>query len=84
MCRCADLSVSSRYAKIQIHQGKTQVWNRGSTAPENIDVLQQAVHMVDPDVVVWRGDENPTEDQRVVILGTPPWGTPVLCGGICN
>ena len=27
--------------------------------------------MVDPDVVVWRGDENPTEDQGVVILWTP-------------
>ena len=73
-----------QHAKIQIHQGKTQVWNRGSTAPENIDVLQQAARMVDPDAVVWRGDENiPTEDQGVVILG-PRWGTPILWGGICN
>ena len=61
-----------QHDKIQIHLGKTQVWNRGSTAPENIDVLQQEARMVDPDAVVWRADENiPTEDEGVVILGTP-------------
>ena len=60
------------HARIQIHQGKTQVWNRGGVEPTNIQFLQQDALIADPDAVVWRGDEVlPTIDQGVVILGTP-------------
>ena len=60
------------HARIQIHQGKTQVWNRGGVEPANIQFLQQDALIADPDAVVWRGDEVlPTIDQGVVILGTP-------------
>ena len=53
-------------------QGKTEVWNRGGVEPTNIQFLQQDALVVDPDAVVWRGDEVlPTIDQGVVILGTP-------------
>ena len=69
-----------QHAKID-SPGKDPVWNRGSTAPENIDVLQQATHTVDPDAMVWRNDENiPTED--LVILGTPV-GHADFVRGIC-
>ena len=49
--------VSARNKK-EIHQGKTRVWNleRWLMAPENIDMLQQAARMVDPDAVTWRGE----------------------------
>ena len=60
------------HARIQIHQGKTQVWNRGQVEPANIDVLQFAARTVDPEAIVWRGSANlPTTEQGVVILGTP-------------
>ena len=60
------------HARIQVHQGKTQVWNRGSVEPTHMEALQHAARALDPDAVVWRGDPDlPTRDQGVVILGTP-------------
>ena len=52
------------HARIQIHQGKTQVWNRGQVELANIDVLQFAARTVDPEAIVWRGSANlPTTEQ---------------------
>ena len=73
-----------QHARIQTHQGKTQVWNRGPVAPNNINILQQAARLEDPDALVWRRDGNiPSADQGVVILG-PHWDTLTLCRSICN
>ena len=71
-----------QHAKIQIHQGKTKVWNRGSAAPENIDVLQQVARMVDPDAYGEATRTFPEKTKESSFSG-PPWGTPILCGGIC-
>ena len=57
---------------IQIHCGKTQLWNRAGVAPAGSVALTVAAKAVDPDAIVWRGDaELNFEDQGVVILGTP-------------
>ena len=58
------------HTSIQIHRGKTQLWNRAGVAGSV--ALTVAAKAVDPDAIVWRGDAelNP-EDQGVVILGTP-------------
>ena len=40
--------------------------------PDNIDVLQVAARVVDPEAIVWRGSAYlPASEQGVVILGTP-------------
>ena len=60
------------HCKIQLHPGKTQVWNRGLVTSENIDIWQHAARMMDLDAVIWRDDEDIlTEVQGVVILGIP-------------
>ena len=54
------------------NQGKTQVWNRGQAEPRDIEVLQAAAQVEDPDAIVWKGRPNlPTTKQGVVLLGTP-------------
>ena len=58
--------------RIQINQGKTQVWNRGHTEPPDIEVLQLSARAEDADPVFWKADVNhPSEVKGVVILGTP-------------
>ena len=50
------------HAKIQLHQGKTQLWNRGGVAARELD----------PSAVVWKGDPSlPPAEQGVKILGIP-------------
>ena len=44
------------HARIHLHHGKTQVWNRGGTEPSGMEVLTQAAQAVKPGAVVWRGD----------------------------
>ena len=46
------------HGRIQTHQGKTRVWNRGQVEPANIDVLQCAARIVDPEAIIWRGSTN--------------------------
>ena len=59
------------HAKIQIHQGKTQVWNQSGVEPRGIETLQAAAQLRDPDAVVWRGDTTlPEAEQGMKILGT--------------
>ena len=57
---------------IEVHQGKTQLWNRAGVAPAGSAALTAAARVADPSAVVWRGDPHlPTEEQGVKILGTP-------------
>ena len=46
------------HARIQIHQGEPQAWDRGGVERTRIDVLEQASRLGDPDAVVWREDAN--------------------------
>ena len=58
-----------RHACMQVHHGKTQVWNRGGIRPEGIEILTR---MSDPDAVVWKGDaEIPDQERGVRVLGAP-------------
>ena len=60
------------HSSIRVHNGKTQVWNRGGVVPAGIEVLQAVVGVNDPDAIVWRGDPAlHSEAQGVRILGTP-------------
>ena len=60
-----------RHARIRIHDGKTQVWNRSGNRPVGCDVLDRAVRALDPEfTTVWRGGGELVR-QGVVILGTP-------------
>ena len=58
------------YARIQVHLGKTQVWNRGGHVPPGCDAMQVAAQIVDPDARVWRGD-GPSHEQGIRVLGIP-------------
>ena len=43
------------HARISVHHGKTQVWNRGGVVPQDIDIITAAARVRVPDAVVWRG-----------------------------
>ena len=60
-----------RHSGIQIHHGKTQVWNRASIRPDVCDRLERVAQVVRPDAQVWRGSMLPTDHQGVRVLGTP-------------
>ena len=50
--------------EMQLHQGKTQLWNRGGVAPQGWETLTAAARELDPSAVVWKGDPSlpPCED----------------------
>ena len=59
-------------AHIEVHHGKTQVWNRSGVLPSGIEALTRAARVVKPDVVVWKGDPNlPPTQQGLKVLGVP-------------
>ena len=61
-----------RHAHINLHQGKTQVWNRGGEVREGIEAITRAARAVKPDAIVWRGDMLlPLEEQGTKVLGAP-------------
>ena len=52
-----------RHAGIDIHTGKTKVWNSGSFRPDRVETLGEHA---------WRGDRDlPTKEQGIKILGCP-------------
>ena len=62
------------HARIRVHGGKTQVWNRSGIRPEGCDALERIAQAADPRARVWRGsgetDLLPSQ-QGIVVLGTP-------------
>ena len=53
----------SRHAGIQIHHGKTKVWNQGGVVPVGVECLEVEARRIDLDAIVWRGNSD--------IHGTP-------------
>ena len=41
---------------IEVHQGKTQLWNRAGVTPAGSAALTAAARVADPSAIVWRGD----------------------------
>ena len=63
---------SWEHSRIQVHHGKTQLWNRGGEAPRGWRARTAAARQVDPDAIVWRGDpELHPSEQGVKVFGTP-------------
>ena len=61
-----------RHAKIQVHHGKTKMWNRSGTTPTGVEELTASARVLDPDAVVWRGNQGlPTHAQGFKVLGVP-------------
>ena len=59
--RVADVHASLqaelwRHARIQVHQGKTQLWYRDGVTPRGTEALTAAARIEDEDAIVWRGD----------------------------
>ena len=60
------------HARISVHHGKTQVWNRGGVVPQDIDIITAAARVRIPNAVVWRGaQELPATRQGLKVLGAP-------------
>ena len=57
---------------IEVHQGKTQIWNKAGVIPTGSERLTAVARVADPTAIVWRGDLGlPPEEQGVKTLGTP-------------
>ena len=66
---------------IQVHHGKTHVWNRGGIRPEGIEILTRIARISDPDAVVWRcGDSRSGEGCPCV--GSSHWQFRICFGPI--
>ena len=61
-----------RHTNIDIHSGKTKIWNRSGEKPSGVDQLTAAARVQDPCAIVWRGDlELPVSEQGMKVLGVP-------------
>ena len=59
-------------ARIRIHHGKTQLWNRGGSQPAGVVEVTLAARSVEPDAVVWKSDlELPLSQDGLRVLGVP-------------
>ena len=57
---------------IEVHQGKTQIWNKAGVTPTGSERLTAVARVADPTAIVWRGDLGLLhEEQGAKILGTP-------------
>ena len=57
---------------ISIHQGKTQIWNRGVHEPVGAAILTAAARREKPEAVVWRANPFlPPFEQGLMVLGAP-------------
>ena len=55
---------------IDIHSGKTKIWNRSGVTPTGVDRLIEEAQVHDPDAIVWRGDQDiPVSKQGMKVLG---------------
>ena len=59
------------HACIQVHIGKTKVWNRAGVRPDVCDVLERIAQVADPTATVWKGGGLPSSQQGIKVLGTP-------------
>ena len=60
---------------IQVHDGKTQLWNRSGVVPTGTEALTEAARISDPDGI---GDVSlPLQERGVKVLGTP-MGSPFV------
>ena len=68
---------------IQVHQGKTKIWNAGGLKPPVADVLTARARVNHPEAVVWRG--NPTLDvsrQGLNVLDVSSWPPAIRCSTV--
>ena len=57
---------------IEVHQGKTQLWNRAGNTPVGCAALTATARVADLSAIVWRGDLHlPLQEKGVKIFGTP-------------
>ena len=62
------------FARIRIHGGKTQVWNRAGVRPPVCVVLERIAQADNPNARVWRGSQDSDlvpGQQGITVLGTP-------------
>ena len=68
------------HSRIQIHAGKTQIWNRGGFEPPNHAALLEVARVADPEAKLWFGDlEDRPEEGGIRVLGTRVQLQPFCC-----
>ena len=61
-----------RHSRIQIHAGKTQIWNSGGHVPDGVDDILKIAQVANPDARVWFGDHAlPLVEHGIRVIGTP-------------
>ena len=60
------------HVQIQVHEGKTQVWNRAGEELAGMHEFTIRARRIDPDAVVWKGDAGLDPSQRgIKVFGSP-------------
>ena len=73
--RSGQCSEELQRVGIQVHDGKTQLWNRSGVVPTGTEALTEAARTSDPDAI---GDVSlPLQERGVKVLGTP-MGSPFV------
>ena len=67
---CVEAALRT-HCGIQVHVGKTKVWNRAGNRPAICDVLERIAQAEHPRARVWRGSQVPSNEQGIKVLGTP-------------
>ena len=57
------------HAFIQVHNGKTKVWNQAGVRPVACNTLEQIARVTHPEAVVWTCSMIPTAEQGIQVLG---------------
>ena len=61
-----------RHTNIDIHCGKTKIWNRSGEKLSGVEKMTVAARVQDPLAIVWRGDQEiPASEQGMKVLGVP-------------
>ena len=72
LCLLLNAFVTSMVSAIQIHAGKTQIWNRAGVVPPGHDAFLRAAQTVDLHAKLWCGDlDDPVSERGIKVLGTP-------------
>ena len=74
-----------RHSRIQIHAGKTHIWNSGGHVLDGVDDILRVAQVANPDAWVWFGDHGlPPVERGISVCWALLWGRGRVCRLSCD